>query len=320
MRPAFGGAVAALAGMAAAATFGASLDRFVDDPVRDGWAWDAEVGMGDGLINAEAVELVEQLAAEDVVDGALLARTGTLGTGEQGDDVQFFGLEPVEGTSGCSCWMVACPRRTTRSRSGRTRPSGTARHARRRHRGRGVEGTRSLRVTGIVRFPNVGSDNAADGMALTLAGLDLLAPESTDDGAFGFPTAFVDWAPGVSDAAGRAALGDDFAIVTQRVPSSDVNSLGKVGGMVPLVAGGLALLGVLAIAHALTVAVRRQRQAARCAARGRVRARPRSGRRSSSSHWSTAHWALRSACRSAWWRVAGPGGSSLGTWERRTIR
>jgi hypothetical protein len=260
VRPAFGGAVAALAGIAAAATFGASLDRFVDDPVRDGWTWDAEVGMGDGLTNAEALELVEQLAAEDVVDGALLARTGTLGTGEQSDDVQFFGLEPVEGDVGLLVLDGRLPQADDEVAVG----SDTA--------GRydatlgdiieveGIEGARSLRVTGIVRFPIVGSDNAADGMALTLAGLDLLAPESTDDGAFGFPTAFVDWAPGVTDAAGRTALGDDFAIVTQRVPSSDVNSLGKVGGMVPLVAGGLALLGILAIAHALTVAVRRQRR------------------------------------------------------------
>ena len=53
-RPALAGAVVALSGVVAAAVFGASLDRLVDDPARDGWTWDAEVGIGDELSDDEA--------------------------------------------------------------------------------------------------------------------------------------------------------------------------------------------------------------------------------------------------------------------------
>ena len=260
VRPAFGGAVAALVGVAAAATFGASLDRFVDDPARDGWTWDAEVGMGDELDDPAAIDLAGHLADNAVVDGVLLARVGTLGTGEQEDDVQVFGLHPVSGDVSLLVLDGALPEGDDEVAIGADTAARYDADVGDVVEVEGFTGPRSLGVSGIVRFPIVGSDNAADGMALTLDGLALLAPPSLEDGAFGFPTAFVDWAAGVTTAEGEAALGDEFAIVYEWVPSSDVSSLDKVGGMVPMIAALLTVLGVFAVAHALTVAVRRQRR------------------------------------------------------------
>ncbi len=260
IRPAFGGAIAALAGVAAAATFGASLDRFVDQPLRDGWAWDAEVGMGDQLDDEAAVALAGELASSPVVDGVLLARIGTLGTGADRDDVQAFGLADVEGDVSLTVIDGRLPAEPGEVAVGLDTADRYGAGVGDRIEVDGVQGVVPLRITGTVRFPVVGSDNAADGLALTLEGLTALAPPSIEDGAFGFPTAFVDWTAGVTDAEGRAALGGDFSIVHARVPSSDVTSLERVDGMAPAIAAGLAVLGAVAVAHALAVAVRRQRR------------------------------------------------------------
>jgi hypothetical protein len=260
IRPALGASIVALAGVAAAATFGASLDRFLDEPARDGWAWDAEIGMGDELDDAAAIERAERLAERPLIEGVLLARVGSLPAGPSGDDTQIFGLRPVKGDVGLTLLEGQAPQRPDEVAIGADTADQRAAGVGDRIEVDGAQGPRTLRVTGIARFPVLNGDNPADGMALTLEGLTRLVPPSPQDGAFGFPTTLVDLAPGADRRAVLAMVGDNASLVTVRMKSTDVSNLEKVAGLPPVVAAVLATLGALGLVHAVLVATRRQRR------------------------------------------------------------
>ena len=260
IRPALGASIVALAGVAAAATFGASLDRFLDEPARDGWAWDAEIGMGDELDDAAAIERAERLAERPLVEGVLLARVGSLPAGPNGDDTQIFGLRPVKGDVGLTLLDGQAPQRPDEVAIGADTADQRDAEVGDRIEVDGAQGPRTLRVTGIARFPVLNGDNPADGMALTLEGLTRLVPPSPQDGAFGFPTTLVDLAPGADRRAVLAMVRDNASLVTARMKSTDVSNLEKVAGLPPVVAAVLATLGALGLVHAVLVATRRQRR------------------------------------------------------------
>lgn len=256
IRPALAGAVVALGGAVAAVVFGASLNQLVDDPARDGFPWDAEVGVGDGLTDDEARRAAEELADREGIDGVVLARYAQLELA--GTTVQTAGLEPIEGDVGLLVLDGSVP----------TGPDEVA---------LGPETAEDLEVTigdtatlpgadtgemefvvsGLVRFPNVAEEDPATGVAMTLDALARLLPPDPEFGPPGFPTLFARWSPGADGEAIAGDLADEYLLVNGPRPSNQVLGLREVRGAAPRVVAILALLGLAAVVHALLVSVRR---------------------------------------------------------------
>ncbi len=257
VRPALGGAVVAFAAVIAVTTFSASLDRFVGDPARDGWAWDAEVGLPDLALDDEALDRAAELADHPAIDELLYARVGTLGASLGRIDTEVVGMEAIEGSIGLTVLRGRLP----------TSPDEIAVGPETADAGdvglgdslevRGPTETRSFEVTGIARFPVINNDNPAAGLALTLDGLSTLTVGLPDP--FGYPTTLVSWAEGWDAERARDAL-DAPVYQGEAVVSTDATNLARVRGLPRLLAATMATVGALAVVHTLLVSVRRQRR------------------------------------------------------------
>ncbi|HEV2069544.1 MAG TPA: FtsX-like permease family protein, partial [Acidimicrobiales bacterium] len=254
-RPAVLGAVVALAGAVAAVTFDASLERVLNDPVQDGWAWDAEVGLADGLTDNEALASAREVAARAGITGVALARLAQLPVA--GDEVQIVGIEEVEGSIGLLALSGTTPRRANEVALGPATAEVT---------GAVVGDTVSLgrpghppgtyEVTGLVRFPNLADDTPARGVAMTLEGLATVLPPGQHGDPPGFPTLFVRWAPGADLAALTADLAEEHQFVEGPRHSSQMTNLGQVRPLGPALVAVLSLLGLAAVMHALLLSIR----------------------------------------------------------------
>jgi hypothetical protein len=117
------------------------------------------------------------------------------------------------------------------------------------------------RIVGVVAFPSVGTPAPlATGAVFTAAGgdrLDLGNPENGDD--VGNFYLAVRWAAGVDHDAALARLGERFSNNNGPIAPPEVAGLEDVRLFPVIVAVALAVLGAIAIAHALVVTVRRRR-------------------------------------------------------------
>jgi len=234
------GAVVGVAGVVAALTFSASLDRLVGTPERYGW--DADLV----LVDVRDESLAE-LLADARVSG--LADVASAVVPVDGRDVQGYSFEQVRGDVG---WQL---------RDGRE-PEAPGEVALgvvlARDLGVGVGddvelGAAPRRATVV----GVGLGPAIDGEAL--GGAVLVAPGELPEVALSAPfrEAVVDLRADVDVAVAAADLGARYEIVVRSLPR-EVQDLADLGSLPEVLGGFLGALAAVALAHALLVTARRR--------------------------------------------------------------
>jgi hypothetical protein len=250
VRSALAGAGVAVAGVVAVLVFGASFDRLRATPRLYGWNWDA-------VENSQTPDLdTEELAADPNVVGLAAARVANLRI--EGQPVEGVGLDQLRG----SVVPTILEGREARGpdevvlgddtmREGGAHVGGTVRLE-------GPDGAGRFRVVGRGVYPAVEVDDVvAEGAVFTEEGLLTLVDRG---GTSSYVIHLVDFAADVDETSARRIIGDAGGDAELAEPPAEVGRLEQVNRL-PLVLGAfLALLGVLAVGHALVLAVRRRRR------------------------------------------------------------
>lgn len=243
VRPAWGAAVAGVAGVVAVGLFGASLSRLLTEPALYGTTWDASINLSDDP--AEAGAQTREVQGEPRIASISVADSRQVEI--EGSDVDMATIDPIKGSG------LFAPLLDGRLPAGQdevalgaitARELGAALGDEVRAAGEGGR-TVPLRVVGII----VVTDGR--GGTVTAGGLTRLARSD------GFRRLLVSWKPGVDPEPVAAALGEkhDFELET---PPSAVDNLAQARGLPRLLAAFLAVVGLAAVLHALGVTVRRR--------------------------------------------------------------
>ena len=248
VRPAIVAAAFGIAGVVAAFTFGANLDRLVATPARYG----ANFDLMPDLAGRDAERAV---AMKEVGDAGVVhvspVRIG--GRSADGYSIAVFKGHPdftvLSGRTPSSNGEVALgPDQFRRLRVNvGDRVAIDAK-----------EGPKRFRVVGKVLLPGLGDNPATAGVVLTPDDHRLVAQSDGSD------QSVLDWAPGVDSARGERRFGEVFpdalSAYSRPRPPNSVANLHRVD-VVPRVLGGLlALIGLAATGHAIVTAVRRRRR------------------------------------------------------------
>jgi hypothetical protein len=251
VRSALVAGAAGVAGVLAALVFGASLDRLTESPARYGFNFDAAVGVGDELSDAEALASAERVVDEPLVGSAVLARVNNVLI--EGRDQLAFATTPVKGDLGFTVVdgraatgpdEIAIGTRTMRALDAEIGDVVEA---------RGEDGPVALTVVGRALFPAVENEDPAHGVWMTSGTYDRLASVAE-----GFPDLYVELADGADPAAAVAAL-EDLGFVSTAVEPAVIGNLRGVATIPYILAAFLAALGFAAVAHALVTGLRRRR-------------------------------------------------------------
>jgi hypothetical protein len=256
------GAVSGVAGLVAAATFGASLLGLVDAPGRYGWNWDLSVpGVSSEPEQGPALELVSD---PDVADLATMHLSLAV---VEGETTPVFGLEPLKGSMSYTIIDGRGPDSADEVVLGTTTLHHLGRRVGDTVTSLGVDGARRLRIVGRAAFPSSDQDSLADGAGLTAAGYDGL--ETSQD----FTDLVLRWAPGTDGNAAQRRLEEQLGRGTFTVVQpAEVQNLEQVAWVPPTLGAFLGLLAVLATSHALAAGGgRRRREVAVLKAVGFVR-------------------------------------------------
>jgi ABC-type lipoprotein release transport system permease subunit len=261
VRSAVAGAVAGVAGLVAALTFGAALGWVVTEPAAYGLRWDSSVvGPSD---SGELESEVSTLAENDDVQA--VAALGVLPIRLEGVPIGSYGLQPFEGGSFVTVLDGRAPQGADEVLVGSETLDRLGRHIGETLAAAGLEGSapRELTIVGRGVFPEFvhpavpDSDTGAynDFALLTEAGNESFA---ADVGGEYFSLALIRWAPGVDGSAASRRLERDGATV-QVVdrPQSFVN-LARVDAFPSVIAVFLVLVAAVAGGHALVTSVRRR--------------------------------------------------------------
>lgn len=233
------GAVVGVAGVVAAATFSASLDRLVASPAR--WGWDGDVA----VIDANR-SVVEELLADERVGGLTVLRSTTVRL--DGEDVTArapvtvrpgIELTVVDGRLPTSAGEVAVGTRTgpeVGDRVTASAPDG---------------GTVALDIVGVVVLPPVTGEELGTAVALTPEGLaraGLAQP---------FEEALIEAAPGADAGALVDDLASRYEVAVRELPA-ELDDLDQLGALPELLGAALAGVGVAALGHSVAATVRRR--------------------------------------------------------------
>ena len=246
MRAGLAGVFFTVSGLVAAITFGASLDRLIDEPFRYGWNMDATLGDngGERLDPEMAAALESDPNVESLVYYAQdLATTG-------GTDVPLMGMQRVRGDQSPLLLSGRLPVSEDEIAFGRV-------SARRAHVGGGDEvtlagatGSHAFRVVGMVVLTGLGSNEGiGQGAVITIEGLRQISDAD-------ITSASVDFRSSVED--GIRPYGERFDPQfdgEQFVPSA-ITSLTRVRSIPYVLAGVLGLLVILTITHTLLTSLR----------------------------------------------------------------
>lgn len=251
-RPARGsmvGVVLTIGGVTAALTFGASLDRLIDEPFRYGTNYDAKLGDNGATGLPEGV--AERLDAQPEVASLILYSDNNARVGDT--TVPLLGMEIVRGEGTPTVVAGRLPVGNDEIAFGRV----TARDIDARIGDEvtlvGDTGTASYRVTGLVVVPGLGAnDGLGDGGLVTPTGLMKI-----DDNAV--PTAAaVQLRGGVDDLVAAMPEFDGIPDAPY-VPSAIVN-VARVRAIPLALAGLLAALALLTVSHVMVVSTRGSRR------------------------------------------------------------
>jgi hypothetical protein len=249
-RSTLAGVIMAIAALAGALTFLASLDRLVDDPERYGWTFDAVAGQ---IYEDDPGDLFETLADDPGVES--FARAGGVAVGAEGRSIGVVGVElgrgilpaPIlDGRSPVGPREVALGRRTLEEL------------------GKGVGDTLTLdgsgdplefTITGTAVVPeiNQGGPGLGEGAVLTLEGFGELVPDEQPN------VAFVRFAPGGQDSAVMEQLHFAGELLPPVLPDA-LYDIERVRTLPLILSALLALVGVVTLVHSLVSLVRAQRR------------------------------------------------------------
>jgi hypothetical protein len=241
-------AIVAVTGIVGALTFGRSLDRLSGSPARYGWPASLAIETFD---NTKA-SLISGLVADSHLDSVALVEIGELRIG--GTSTEGYSMTVHKGRMDFTILDGRMPRTRDeialgpqlRDRLG-ARVGGTIR----------VDGrngtTRRLRVVGVVLVPeDIADEGYAGAAALAPAALDLTTHS------VGQPAVLVRFAAGADGLGLTARLARNDEAITP-VPPTAVANLGQLGGLPDFLAIFLAVLGFVALGHALLATARRRR-------------------------------------------------------------
>jgi ABC-type lipoprotein release transport system permease subunit len=248
VRPALLGAVAGIAGVVAALTFAASLDRLVSTPADYGWNWGISPDLFEGdaelLADQEEVEAVAQLRLQQIVVGDR--------------QVQGMAIAPVKGNPSFTILSGRMPASASEVVIGPVTADRAGVGLGDEVVVEGPDGPVDLTVVGLALFPVFDENPFNDSVGLHP---DLLGEVAVSDG---FGASIVSFRSGMSRAEGadlvRALLPEAVTIYSFPTRPPDVENLAQVRAMPVALAGFLVVLAVAAVGHALITAVRRRRR------------------------------------------------------------
>jgi hypothetical protein len=261
VRAALAGTAVGLAGVVAVVVFAASLDQLVDTPHRYGWTWDVAVNVPEP---AESRRVDEHEFAQRLVDDpavGALAASFVADVDVEGHPAPAIGVEQLEGNIAPQVVEGRAPLAPTEAALGTDTLERLGREVGEQVEVTGPTATRTFDVVGRSVSP---TSPVADGISLTIEGYESLGghehPGETSE-------LLVRWEPGVDGATAAARLQADLSrglpegiqIVAGPTPPAEVEKLQQVEALPRVLAGFLALLAGLAVAHALVTAVRRRR-------------------------------------------------------------
>jgi hypothetical protein len=262
VRAALVGTVMGLAGVVAVVVFAASLGRLVDTPARYGWTWDVTVNVPEP---AESQRINEREFADELADDpdvGALATSYVSDMDAEGHPVPTNGFEQQKGTIAPQIVEGRVPLGPTEAALGTDTLDRLERSVGDRVDVTGPTATRTFEIVGRSVSP---ATPVGDAVSLTIEGYDSLGghehPGETS-------AILVRWAPGVDGTAASGRLQSEYGrglpegiqVVTGPTPPAEVEKLDQVEALPRVLAGFLALLAGLAVAHALVTAVRRRRR------------------------------------------------------------
>jgi MacB-like periplasmic core domain len=259
VRTAFVGAVAGVAGLVAALTFGLGLNRLVTEPTAFGWNWDVRVvtGAGDEQTGPEAREVAVERDVEGVAD--LVVRQLRV----DGVALQGYRLEPLEGGGYTTVFEGRAPDGPDEVLVGTETLERNDHDVGDKIEVESLQGgkARSFTIVGRGVFPEFvhpavpDSDTAAynDFALFTAAGVRSLGPSRED-----FHEVLVRWTPGVDAPTARRTLAKIAPDIGEPQLPSNLGNLDRVNAFPAVIAAFLMLLAVLGVTHALATAVRRR--------------------------------------------------------------
>jgi len=253
------GTLAAVAGVMAAVTFGASLHHLVATPADQGWTWDVLVGNPnstppepDAILDDARTKLASNPAVGAFAAGAL-----PVGVSVNGQQATFIGLTDLQGSVFPPILRGRRPQGDGEVALGKRTLAQLHAHLGQQVAFRAGEHLAPMTVVGEVLIPTAGDLNAnlTTGAIGTLAGARRLQP---DVPALLFPVKFK---PGVDRSAATASLHDVFGPeVLRPFTGGEVGDLAKVSSLPYVLASLLVVLGVGAMALTLLASVRRRRR------------------------------------------------------------
>ena len=267
------GAVAAVAAIAAALTFGASLDHLLASPPQQGWNWDVLVGNPND--QTDRIAQAGPLLAHNRLVGAYSA-IAILAGASQGNAIvdgklvdTLLAFDPLKGSVYPPLLEGHAPQADDQIVLGSQTLEMLHRHI-----GQTVEiddtggPPITLRVVGTMISPSVGdlfTNDMGDGAWVygpAIRQHEATTPQNPNGPpATVFNLFAVRYAPGVSPAAAYASLRHDFGTTVLRpLPAEDVLNLQSVDRLPTLLAGLVVLLGVAAVGNTLVTAVRQRRR------------------------------------------------------------
>ena len=258
VRSAFGGITTATAGVVAVLVFGAGLHHLVRTPALYGWGWDAMD------IQYSGKNLARLVADPDVDAIALIERRAQAIVA--GRTTLLFAITPVRGSMRPTLVDGRLPEKADEVAFGRD--TLTVAHAGIGDRVvvRGQKTARELRVVGVAAFATSGDgDPLAQGAVVTPDAKHALTGPATGDAESGQRNYAVRFRSGVDRASALARLervvpttDDGQPAFSAPSPPAEVQKLRQVESLPRLLAVFLAVLGLLAMAHAAFVGVRRR--------------------------------------------------------------
>jgi ABC-type lipoprotein release transport system permease subunit len=267
------GAVAAVAALAAALTFGASLQHLLSSPSQQGWNWDVLVGNPHNLTDQE-VKAGSLLAHNRYVGSysaiAILAGASQGNAVIDGEVVDLLlAFDPLKGGVYPSLIEGHAPRAADQI----VLASRTLRELHRQIgqsvRINGPQGQSfTLRIVGRMISPSVGdlfTNNMGEGGWVYGPAIRRQQAQTTQNSDGPPPTVFnlfaVRYANGVSPNGAFASLQREFGrTVLRQLPSADVINLQSVDRLPILLAALVVLLGVATVGSALVASVRQRRR------------------------------------------------------------
>jgi putative ABC transport system permease protein len=235
-----------------AVTFGASVDRLIDDPARHGSNFDFATGAGEDQVPPEIQALLEQ--DPDVADVTLY---GTSFASVGATSLDVTGMERLRGSLEPDVLAGRLPANAREMVLGRTSARELGVDVDDDVVVVGARGPQAFRVTGFAVLPSVeGGDGIGEGGLVTLDGLRRLEP----DARLGVAAVRLQrGGTGAADAVERigAAIGSAVGLPD---PPPAIRNLERVRSTPYIVAWSLGALAVLSMSHQLITSARRRRR------------------------------------------------------------